>query len=527
MINIKCLLLAGVGLIAIGFQNSAKPSSIETLVMPGPVSQAHADIETECDDCHAAFSKSLQRDQCLSCHEHENVLQDQQASTGFHGLFEPARNVECSSCHNEHEGRDADIVGFEKELFDHAFTDFILEGAHVELVCEACHLADQQFRQAPGLCKDCHEEDDSHQGHLGESCGNCHRETSWEVTSFDHSKNSDYELTGAHTAVECALCHVNQRYEGTPTECFSCHQIDDKHQGEYGEDCQQCHLTQQWKESSFDHAQASDFPLLGQHQEVNCNGCHQGNLFDGLTSAECASCHLVDDIHQGSYGIQCGDCHDSKEWSNTSFNHKVDTDFALLGAHQNLSCKICHASGASGISLETACIGCHLLDDVHETALGENCGHCHDETAWAGKLLFDHDLSTFPLIGLHSTVPCEACHISRQYAGISGQCIDCHEQNDPHQGHLGSNCGSCHNPNDWQLWEFDHNQSTEFVLDGAHSDLECQSCHQTGDQYLSNPASNCADCHRSDDIHAGQFGRQCSRCHDSDSFSVDRTENSQ
>ena len=83
------LLMTGVALLAIGFQISARSASIETLVMPGPVSAAHADIEVECSECHAAFSKTLQRDLCLSCHEHESVMEDLAAGTGFHGRFEP------------------------------------------------------------------------------------------------------------------------------------------------------------------------------------------------------------------------------------------------------------------------------------------------------------------------------------------------------------------------------------------------------------------------------------------------------
>ena len=69
------LLVTGLALIAIGFQMSTQAASIETLVMPGQVSEAHAGIESECSECHAPFSKTLQRDLCLSCHDHKDVLE--------------------------------------------------------------------------------------------------------------------------------------------------------------------------------------------------------------------------------------------------------------------------------------------------------------------------------------------------------------------------------------------------------------------------------------------------------------------
>ena len=81
----KQILMTGVVLIISGYQGSARSATIETLVMPGPVSSAHAEFETECSECHAAFSKALQRDLCLSCHEHEGVLEDQASGTGFQG----------------------------------------------------------------------------------------------------------------------------------------------------------------------------------------------------------------------------------------------------------------------------------------------------------------------------------------------------------------------------------------------------------------------------------------------------------
>jgi hypothetical protein len=124
----------------------------------------------------------------------------------------------------------------------------------------------------------------------------------------------------------------------------------------------------------------------------------------------------------------------------------------------------------------------------------------------------------FPLVGLHAVVPCEACHLTPKFTDTPGDCVDCHGRNDPHQNSLGADCGACHNPNGWLLWEFDHNAATGFVLDGAHADLACRACHEAGDNYANKPATSCDACHREDDVHAGQFGRACSRCHSTRSF---------
>jgi len=175
MIETHKLLVTGLALIAIGFQVTARSASIETLVMPGQVSEAHAGIEAECSGCHAPFSKTLQRDLCLSCHDHKNVMEDLRTGTGFHGRSETVANLECATCHKEHEGREFDIVGLDIETFNHGLTDFVLEGTHAETVCQDCHTTGKPLQQTPSACFGCHEADDKHQGQLGEDCDDCHQ----------------------------------------------------------------------------------------------------------------------------------------------------------------------------------------------------------------------------------------------------------------------------------------------------------------------------------------------------------------
>ena len=66
----------------------------------------------------------------------------------FHGRGAGIATSTCRSCHAEHLGRQADIVGLDREAFDHRVTDFPLLGGHLGATCEACHEAKSRFREA-------------------------------------------------------------------------------------------------------------------------------------------------------------------------------------------------------------------------------------------------------------------------------------------------------------------------------------------------------------------------------------------
>jgi hypothetical protein len=163
------------------------------------------------------------------------------------------------------------------------------------------------------------------------------------------------------------------------------------------------------------------------------------------------------------------------------------------------------------------CAGCHGVDDVHNGSLGRDCQSCHKESSWRDEVKFDHDLTRFPLVGLHVGVPCEECHATRAYRDAPHECVSCHRSKDVHKKQLGEECGSCHNPNGWSFWQFDHATMTDFPLTGAHDRLGCRDCHRMPEHESGTP-SECASCHQGDDVHEGQFGRDCGRCHETASF---------
>ena len=151
---------------------SSNAATIESLVMPGPLIEGHADLEDDCSNCHEAFERDNQRTLCLGCHE--DVAIDVEAGGGFHGLFKDARESDCADCHTDHEGRGTDIVLLDEEAFDHDFTDFALQGGHLEAACEDCHTPDERYREAPSDCLSCHEDDNVHGDFMGTECADCH-----------------------------------------------------------------------------------------------------------------------------------------------------------------------------------------------------------------------------------------------------------------------------------------------------------------------------------------------------------------
>ena len=490
--------------------------NIEKLVMPGEVIEGHAKFEADCNACHKSFSRESQNALCADCHT--EVAADQKNATGFHGLDNQARAAQCASCHTEHLGRGATIVILDTATFNHKFSDFQLLGKHKDSACQDCHIAAAAWRDAPQQCNACHEEDDQHRGALGEDCASCHTPVDWAQWDFDHLANNGFALTGKHASVNCSGCHADEHYIDTPTTCSGCHREDDVHKGRNGNDCESCHTLSNWQESLFDHGRQTSFSLLGKHAAASCDQCHMQQAKSMRIDSACVSCHRDADVHKGSLGENCADCHNTRDWQSAGFNHDTRTSFPLLGKHSTAECSACHIEAAEKTSLGTACIDCHRNDDVHRAQLGTRCADCHNERGWTLAVRFDHGLSKFPLIGKHSDAACANCHESSQYHDTPSECSACHNGDDVHQGRLGADCGTCHNPVSWDRWRFDHFAQTGFLLDGAHSDRSCTDCHRQPIAAGNRTPSRCIDCHRNDDIHNGQFGRDCGRCHYNDSF---------
>ncbi len=495
---------------------------LERLMMPGPVSQLHAETENECSKCHSPFDETREPALCMFCHE--EVAADRKSRSGFHGRDRGASGLACRSCHTEHKGREQDILGLDPHSFDHSMTDYPLEGAHRALTCESCHPTDgkTKHREAPSDCYACHEKDDRHEDRLGKTCGDCHSEETWAAGKFDHSK-TEYPLTGKHEEVACGRCHPNEKYKGVPTQCIDCHRLDDTHRGSFGNDCKSCHTTKSFKDSAtYDPGKETKFPLKGRHEKIKCESCHREPAEEVKLPTECNDCHQISDSHRGLLGPKCGDCHDTTKWKRSTFDHDKSTRFPIAGAHEKVDCVGCHRVAPSEEPTLATCNTCHEGDDVHRGQLSGTCDRCHNEKSWTAKVFFEHDLTRFPLLGMHAVATCEDCHSSPRFHDAKIDCVKCHEKDDTHERSLGKGCERCHNPNSWKIWKFDHDAETQFPLAGAHDGLQCNACHDepAGSEVRTSKA--CHACHSREDTHRGRFGRNCQACHTDESWEKTR-----
>lgn len=403
-----------------------------------------------------------------------------------------------------------------------------------EKSCNKCHTPFRRETQS-ALCLDCHDkvakDRTQKRGFHAKSpvaakseCRHCHTEhkgaeadiIGFDKSTFDHTQ-TDYELKGRHGSVPCGSCHkAGDAYRKAPDMCIGCHKRYDPHKGRLGEACQSCHNEKSWKETRpFEHGKTK-FPLVDAHQKVACQKCHAGEVYKGLPT-NCSGCHNIQDVHKGAYGTKCETCHAPKKWKTIRFDHDRDTKFPLKGSHPSAKCESCHLDNIYSVGLSTKCNGCHGRQDPHKGSLGTNCAKCHNETSWHAKVAFDHDLTRFPLIGLHAVVGCASCHQSKTYREAPKRCEACHADNH-HQGRVGIACQRCHTPNGWDRWIFDHARDANFELTGAHRSITCHACHKVRSDKRVASAKNCFSCHGQDDVHHGSFGRACETCHTTDSF---------
>jgi len=191
----------------------AHADAIGSILSPGKLIQGHAKVESECSQCHKKFDKAAQNTLCKDCHK--DVAKDITEMRGYHGRMKEQKD--CKECHTDHKGRDAKIVIFATDKFDHAQTNFELKGGHSnpKVQCKDCHVPAKKFREAPSVCNSCHKKDDMHKGGLGTDCVKCHEEKDWKTIRFDHGK-TDFKLLGKHSEVKCADCHINNKFKDTP-----------------------------------------------------------------------------------------------------------------------------------------------------------------------------------------------------------------------------------------------------------------------------------------------------------------------
>lgn len=251
---------------------------------------------TSCTSCHkTSLTASLKHTNCSDCHSDYHIGQFAQSGA----------TPDCKKCHS--------VYGFTPSNYTiekHNKSKFELLGAHEATACFECHKKQVKwsFRDIGNSCIDCHK--DEHQSTISaryypeKNCKNCHSETKWSQVNFDHSK-TDFKLTGGHSTTNCKACHYKkdnkgieeQKFTGLDKSCINCHKDNHNHQFEKNgiTDCTECHSTDNWKESKFDHNNTA-FKLDGKHQNVACIKCHkpvEGEKYIQykLKDFRCETCH--------------------------------------------------------------------------------------------------------------------------------------------------------------------------------------------------------------------------------------------
>ena len=343
---------------------------------------------------------------CARCHPEKDDGKQRHGNTTYR-QFRGIAHGSCIDCHEDHHkgsyGKDCTQchtpAGWNKlriaeGSFDHAKTDFPLQGKHAAVTCVECHTGGDfgKFSSADlAHCSVCHA--DYHVGQFSGredkgACESCHTVDGFSPSLFPPEQHAStrFPLRGAHEAIPCVRCHAEIEIDGVRSRQFSwekrscadCHR--DVHAGQFADriatqGCEGCHNVESWFVLQFDHS-STRFPLRGKHRDLLCGKCHvEGDIggirarlfrFDDL---RCAACHKDPHAAQfvGEHGdVDCARCHESYGWKSLRFEHATMSRFPLTGKHLQLPCARCHTAedmdGRQVVRyrpLEFRCASCH------------------------------------------------------------------------------------------------------------------------------------------------------------------------
>ena len=297
---------------------------------PGPISamqytgkaingyHSHADFELECLHCHEPIH-CLSASRCQQCHL--EVAEQRENTEGLHGLL--AGTDRCQTCHQEHQGRDAELTNVPMLNIDHlAVTGFSLEHHQTDfagnpLTCDSCHGHEARFSATDMACANCHLADDpvfaaDHSQRFGGECLICHDGVD-RMRDFNHA--TVFVREGKHAELTCEQCHTERVFAGMTDACAGCHTEPDVHAGHFGTDCARCHVSTGWRPAQLtQHTFKLDHGDAGQ---LECTACHVTNY----TTYACNTCHADDEMqtahiaenvittNESLAAGQCGECH--------------------------------------------------------------------------------------------------------------------------------------------------------------------------------------------------------------------------
>jgi nitrate/TMAO reductase-like tetraheme cytochrome c subunit len=269
-----------------------------------------------CDKCHRSGQslKNLAFNRCSNCHKDFHQGQ----------FYHRQQKGACDECHT--------VDGFLPATFtvkQHNMSPYPLQGAHLAVPCNMCHPKNNnriRFSYSSTGCQVCHHDPHNKESELylsrnkisfgNDVCQYCHTVESWSSIEFDHSK-TNFRLEGKHQTAECKSCHkytdhksnINVILKIDKNACQDCHQ--DIHMGQFSSEdsenptdvksvrCDNCHTTENWNASKFNHNIESRFKLEGAHKKLKCSQCHKpvnenGKVFVKYKplNSSCSACHV-------------------------------------------------------------------------------------------------------------------------------------------------------------------------------------------------------------------------------------------
>lgn len=269
-----------------------------------------------------------------------------------------------------------------------------------------------------------------------------------------------------------------------------------------------------------------------QHESLSCGDCH---LDAPEPALGCADCHTPTGrawqgepttSPAGHFQRACDQCHRADQpWTerNGPQGNQHHDLFPLQGNHLSVRCLDCHAGG--GLAPPNLCETCHSSVAV-VGHFGSGCGACHTAGGW-GQATHLHN--GFPLVGKHSAVACEGCHVGGVYGALDTACTSCHTDTMP-TGHNGAGfgggqaCDNCHSVEGFSPPNWEHR---DWVLTGQHATQPCNACHPdsagngNGGNY-GGLQTYCSFCHTApafpDHSDTATYSTDCEFCHITESW---------
>ena len=202
----------------------------------------------------------------------------------------------------------------------HDKTKFPLRNAHATktVKCSDCHESARHFKNTPLACFSCHKRDDRHEGTLGEKCEQCPRRCETgacrATTTARHATRWRAAISWWPAAPATRACATARRH-ATATAATA-RTTGTRRPSAWP--ARPATNVRAWTLWDFDHDRGTRFRLEGKHRRITCEACHAKPAPPGSKSApvgsDCMACHRKDDVHEGSFGRRCEQCHDSETW---------------------------------------------------------------------------------------------------------------------------------------------------------------------------------------------------------------------